>query len=94
METISHDSIQYWLSPYLVSKYRRKVLVGEVAERLKEVLLQKAREISSKLILSNGIKIDFEVHETLRLKQLQRKLARTQKGSRNRERILFLLRKE
>ncbi len=26
-------------------KYRRKVLVGEVAERLKELLLQKAREI-------------------------------------------------
>ncbi len=94
METSSHNSIQYWLSPYLVSKYRRKVLVGEVAERLKELLLQKAGEISSKLILSNGIKIDFEVHETLRLKQLQRKLARTQKGSRNRERIRVLLRKE
>jgi putative transposase len=26
-------------------KYRRKVLVGEVAERLKELLLQKAKEI-------------------------------------------------
>jgi len=50
--------------------------------------------VGSKLTLSNGIKIDFEVHETPRLKQLQRKLARTQKGSRNRERIRFLLRKE
>jgi len=50
--------------------------------------------VSSKLTLSNGIRIDFEVHETPRLKQLQRKLAGTQKGSRNRERIQFLLRKE
>ena len=50
--------------------------------------------VSSKLTLSNGIRIDFEVHETPRLKQLQRKLARTQKGSRNRERIRFLLREE
>jgi putative transposase len=50
--------------------------------------------VGSKLTLSNGIRIDFEVHETPRLKQLQRKLAGTQKGSRNRERIRFLLRKE
>jgi len=41
--------------------------------------------VSSKLTLSNGIKIDFEIHETPRLKRLQRKLSRTQKGSRNRE---------
>jgi len=50
--------------------------------------------VGSKLTLSNGIRIDFEVHETPRLKRLQKKLARTQKGSRNRERIRFLLRKE
>jgi len=50
--------------------------------------------VGSKLTLSNGIKIDFEIHETPRLKQLQRKLARTQKGSRNREKIRFLLGKE
>ena len=50
--------------------------------------------VGSKLTLSNGIRIDFEVHETPRLKQLQRKLAGTQKGSRNREKIQFLLRKE
>jgi putative transposase len=50
--------------------------------------------VGSKLTLSNGIRMDFEVHETPRLKQLQRKLAGTQKGSRNRERIRFLLRKE
>ncbi len=50
--------------------------------------------VGSKLTLSNGIRIDFEVHETPKLKQLQRKLARTQKSSRNRERIRFLLRKE
>jgi putative transposase len=50
--------------------------------------------VASKLTLSNGIRIDFEVHETPKLKQLQRKLARVQKGSRNRERIRFLLSKE
>ncbi len=50
METISHNSIQYWLSPYLVSKYRRKVLVGEVDERLKELLLQKAGEIGIEIV--------------------------------------------
>lgn len=31
-------------------KYRRKVLVGEVAERLKELLLQKAREIEVEIV--------------------------------------------
>lgn len=50
--------------------------------------------ISSKLTLSNGIAIDFEIRETQRLKRLQRKLARTQRGSKNRDRIRFLLRKE
>ncbi len=50
--------------------------------------------IDSKLTLSNGLKIDFEIHETPRLKRLQRKLARTKKGSRNREKIRLLLRRE
>lgn len=50
--------------------------------------------VNSKLTLSNGLKIDFEVRETPRLKRLQRKLVRSQKGSRNREKIRFLLRKE
>lgn len=50
--------------------------------------------VGSKLTLSNGIRIDFEVHEAPRLKRLQKKLARTQKDSRNREKIRFLLRKE
>jgi putative transposase len=50
--------------------------------------------VGSKLTLSNGLKIDFEVHETRRLKRLQRRLTRTKKGSRNRERIRFLLRRE
>jgi len=44
--------------------------------------------------LSNGIKIDFEIYETARLKQLQRKLARTQYGSKNRDKVRYLLRKE
>jgi len=50
--------------------------------------------VGSKLTLSNGIRIDFEVHETPRLKRIQKRLARTQKGSRKRERARFLLRKE
>jgi len=50
--------------------------------------------ISSKLTLSNEIKIDFAIHETARLKRLQKKLARTQKGSKNREKLRLLLRKE
>jgi len=50
METISHNSIQHQLPPHLVPKYRRKVLVGEVAERLKELLLQKAQEIGVEIV--------------------------------------------
>lgn len=50
--------------------------------------------IESKLTLSNGIKIDFEVRETPRLKKLQKRLSRTEKGSNNRERIRHLLRRE
>ncbi|WP_245527875.1 RNA-guided endonuclease InsQ/TnpB family protein [Ammonifex degensii] len=50
--------------------------------------------VKTKVTLSSGIKIDFGVHETPRLKQLQRELARTKKGSRNREKIRCLLRRE
>lgn len=50
--------------------------------------------IESKLTLSNGIKIDFEVHETPRLKRLQRKLVRAKRGSKRRGKIRFLLRRE
>jgi len=50
--------------------------------------------VSSKLTLSNGIKIDFEVRESSRLKRLQKKFSRKQKGSKNRERVRFLLNKE
>jgi putative transposase len=50
--------------------------------------------VKNKLTLSNGLRIDFEVPETLRLKRLQRLLARKQKGSRNREKVLRLLRRE
>ena len=50
--------------------------------------------VSSKLTLSNGIKIDFEVRETPRLNQLQKRLSRKQEGSRNRERVRFLLMRE
>lgn len=50
--------------------------------------------IDTKITLSNGLKIDFELHETCRLKKMQRKLAKSKKGSRNREKLRFLLRKE
>jgi putative transposase len=50
--------------------------------------------VHAKLTLSNGIKIDFELRETERLKTLQRKLERTKKGSKNRKKLRFLLRRE
>jgi putative transposase len=50
--------------------------------------------VDSKLTLSNGLKIDFEVSETTRLKRLQRKLARAEKGSKNRGKLRLLLRRE
>ncbi|MGB4453432.1 MAG: transposase, partial [Coprothermobacter proteolyticus] len=37
--------------------------------------------IDTKITLSNGLKIDFELHETHRLKKIQRKLAKAKKGS-------------
>jgi len=42
----------YNISYHLIwcPKYRRKVLVGEVAERLKELLLQKAQEIGVEIV--------------------------------------------
>ncbi len=50
--------------------------------------------IHAKLTLSNGVKIDFELRETERLKTLQRKFERTKKGSKNRKKLRFLLRRE
>jgi len=50
--------------------------------------------VGTKITLSNGIKIDFEIHETPRIKRLQRKLAKTKKDSKNREKIQLLLKKE
>lgn len=50
--------------------------------------------VGNKLTLSNGIKIDFELRETERLKKLQKKLAKSQKGSKNREWLRYLIRKE
>lgn len=50
--------------------------------------------IENKVFLSNGVSIDFEIPESQRLKRLQRKFSRTKKHSKNREKILWLLRKE
>ncbi len=50
--------------------------------------------VSSKLTMSNGIKLDFELRETKRLKRLHKKLSRAQKGSKNRQEIINLLKKE
>jgi putative transposase len=50
--------------------------------------------VHAKLTLSNGVKIDFELRETERIKALQRKLARTKKGSKNRKKLRLLLRRE
>ncbi|MEW6080912.1 MAG: transposase [Bacillota bacterium] len=40
METISNNRVQHRLSLIWCPKYRRKVLAGEVAERLRELLLR------------------------------------------------------
>jgi putative transposase len=50
--------------------------------------------VHSKLTLSNGVKIDFEVRESERIKKLQRKLEKTKRGSKNRNKVRFLLRRE
>jgi putative transposase len=50
--------------------------------------------VYAKLTLSNGIKLDFELRETERLKTLQRKLVRAKKGSKNKEKLRLLLRRE
>jgi len=50
--------------------------------------------VYAKLTLSNGIKLDFELRETERLKTLQRKLARAKRGSKNKEKLRLLLRRE
>jgi putative transposase len=50
--------------------------------------------VASKLTLSNGLQVDFAFPETPRLKKLQKVLARKKKGSRNREALRGLLRRE
>jgi putative transposase len=50
--------------------------------------------INSKITMSNGIKLDFELKETKRLKRLHKKLSRTQKGSKNRQKLIHLLKRE
>ncbi len=71
---------------YLPKEYFKRELVGES--------IGIDFGIDSKLTLSNGLKIDFELHETDRLKSLQRKIARAKKGSSNRQRLRNLLRRE
>lgn len=50
--------------------------------------------ITNKLNLSNGICIDFELKETDRYRRLQRRFSRAKKGSRNRQKINELMRRE
>ena len=50
--------------------------------------------IRTKLTLSNGIGVDFEVEETPRLKKLQRRLQKAKKGSANRFWVRALIRRE
>ncbi|MGQ9857020.1 MAG: RNA-guided endonuclease InsQ/TnpB family protein [Fervidobacterium sp.] len=45
-------------------------------------------------VLSNGLKIEWKIEETPKLKKLQRQLARKQKGSKNRQKARLKLRKE
>lgn len=50
--------------------------------------------IENKVNLSNGIKIDFEIPRTKRLKALQRRLAKKVKGSKNYNRLKASIQKE
>ncbi len=50
--------------------------------------------IKHQLILSNGIKINYSIEETKRLKKLQKKLSRQQKGSRNYQKTKQQIQKE
>ena len=70
----------------------------------KEVEKQKQKKISKpigidfgikhQLTLSNGIKINYSVEETKRLKKLQKKLSKQQKGSKNYQKTKQKIRKE
>ncbi|MGB9795710.1 RNA-guided endonuclease InsQ/TnpB family protein [Fervidobacterium gondwanense] len=46
------------------------------------------------VVLSNGLKIEWKIEETPRLKKLQRTISRKQKGSKNRQKVRVKLRKE
>ncbi|MGC9795736.1 transposase [Fervidobacterium riparium] len=46
------------------------------------------------IVLSNGLKIEWKIEETQRLKKLQRTISRKQKGSKNRQKVRIKLRKE
>jgi len=50
--------------------------------------------VDKKLTLTNGLQIRFELHETKRLKRLQRDISRCKEGSSNREKLRTKLRKE
>jgi len=50
--------------------------------------------VDRKLTLTNGLQIRFELHETERLKRLQRDISRCKEGSNNREKLRGKLRKE
>ncbi len=50
--------------------------------------------IENKINLSNGVKIDYEIPETRRLKALQKKLARKVKGSKNYRKLKELIQRK
>lgn len=52
MEYKSNNNVVYSCKYHVVwcPKYRRKVLVGDIAERLKELIAQKASEINAEVI--------------------------------------------
>ena len=50
--------------------------------------------VKDKLTLSNGLKIDFEIPESKRLKRLQKELVKKEKGSKNREKTRQKLARE
>jgi len=71
---------------YLPKDYGKKEKIGNV--------IAVDFGIKDKATLSNGVKIDFEISETDRLKKLQKKLSRQKQNSRNSLKTVQKIRKE
>ncbi len=80
------DGFYIHIACYLPKDYGNKEKIGNV--------IAVDFGIKDKATLSNGIKIDFEIPETSRLKKLQKKLSRQKQNSRNSFKSIEKIRKE